>query len=617
MALSANSQIPSGISVETYGAQCGGTLDASAAFVAAGNAALQAGPQSGQTNVIVPGCVFLLGSSGDVTLPGVSYIGDYSAYSYSSNFSTAPYTLLLNPSSTIDLSSGGSLVGLKIYPAGMGQQGSTLRAALNQIAGFTGTAITIPSGQRDITIDHVMVNGFNTGIYHASVADRIHYSYVAGDDNTLLNIQGCNDTCSAFQLEAWDFMAPPYAPLARQSQFTAISSFSNSGGLVKVTLSSTPADPIQTGDIVVIGNTTPGYQFPNGRWTATFVSNTSFILQGSAYASASVTGEIAYLTSSIRKQPAFQFANTGMIMTALTEYGHDIGILYGPNTMGMQCMGCWLDGDTDNGTYADQTPIGVVNGATPGNPPVTAQQNAFVGGKILDKAISIYNNSNTARPLMVSNSMIGTTGCFAEGGSFTGAPIQDAAGSILMSNSDLEGCSGNTLYTVAIMDGASSVHFSNVRSEGGTTYFQTAATDCPKFTKNDQVLCPWTPVLAGMTTAGIWTPTISVGTYSLIGTQIVVWGHIGGNLSGATGLVGITGLPYSQHNTNNDNAACTFSRASRITLTTGYTSLTGEVEYNQNHVGVHQLGSNQPAQSLSTSALGSSVELEFSCTYRI
>lgn len=523
--------------VENYGAKCNGSTDDSAAFINAGNAALASVPKG---IVLVPGAVCNIATTGNVTLPGVTYKGDISAYGYNTNFATAPYTLLINPSYTVSLSSGGALVGVRVYPQSMGQQASTLRGAITQIATFAGTAVTVPANQYDITIDHVMINGFAKAISHNS-SDRVHYSYVSGDDTTFFDMNGCGDTCTAYQMEAWPFMASPYA-INPQSQTTAISSFSSAGGLVKVTFASPPAIPIVTGDSVVIGNTTPAYQFPNGRWTVTAIDTTHFTLNGSTYSGASATNEIVYLAASMRTGPAFHIQNADIEMVALTDYGHDISYWYDTGVDGINCIACWSDGDTYDGTLADPNPIGVLNGGKPAASAVLTQHTAFNGGHIYSKAYAIYNNSSSGRPMLVTNvAPIQDTGSYAN---LNGGGVYVASGSVFVSNSSFEGASTGNIFYVA--DNATQLSLSNIKTEGGIAAFQTSSTDCQKYSLDGVVNCPWTPIITiGNSSTGI-TYSRQLGNYQIVGSVVTAnFCNIMTSIGGLTGNVQLTNFPVT------------------------------------------------------------------------
>ena len=591
----------------SYGAVCNGTTDDGAAFIAAGNAALAHGGY-----VQVPAAVCAVGTTGNVTLPGVEYRGAVSSYGYNSNYATAPYTLLLNPFYTINLSTGAALVGLKVYPQGLGQQASALRGAITAAEGFSGTALTI-SGVTDVKLAYVDINGFNLGINHYN-SDRVHYDHVEGDDTNFRLINGCGDTCTDAQVEAWSFLASPYALNGSNSsnnpqfQSATISSFSNSGGLVEVALSAVPATPIVTGDTVIIGNTSATYEFPNGRWTVTAIDSQHFTLNGSTYASASATNEFAYITATMRKGYAFEFENTGVVSVALTDYGHDYSLIYGTGTAGMQCTGCWLDGDWINGSFADPVPVGLVYGATPGAGAVSAVQGAFYGGKIYDKGYSIYANAAGGSPLVVSNvNPLGSTGKSAN---VTGAEIAVVTGSVYLSNSYIPSATAGGWFA-AVYDTATSLYMYNSFASSGAIYYQ-SATDCPKFTNNGEVLCPWTPTLIGSSGGLMGT---GVGSYTKIQDQVTAtFTLIASSLGTASGNVEIGGLPVASSSTASVYGNCQMSYSSVAGLASGTSGVTGYISPGGSTAWLNSQ-SNTTSAGITPAEFGSSGEIVGTCFY--
>ncbi|HVH73451.1 MAG TPA: hypothetical protein VM755_00905 [Stellaceae bacterium] len=558
----------------------------------------------------------------DITAdPGVTIRGSVASAGWVANNATAPYTLLLDPRHTIKLGSHSALFGLRIARQGIGAP-TDLREALTEVARFAGTALTL-SGIRDVTLDYVTINGFATAISQKR-SDRVHYDHVMGDDTNFLALDGCGDTCTAYQMEAWDFVTGPYN-ISPQQEAPAIRAFGGSRGEIEVALSRPPRYPFQTGDTIIIGNTTHTYQPPNGRYTITRIDDTHFMLNGSSYSGHyPAMHEVAFLGVGLRKGTAFSFQHTGMILTALTDYGHDVSLHYGAGTGGMQCVGCWLDGDNGAGTNGDPVPIGIVNGALPGKKPVPAQQNKFIGGGIYDKAISIYNNSSTNRPLLVTNvSPLTIVGCAANA---LGAGVAVASGGVLVSNSDFEGnsdCLGR--HPFAVYNGASLLRLDGVRVEGrGAPYYQTESRDCPKFVRNNEIRCSWVPRLQGAASPGVETRAsgFPVGHYTEAGDRITLWGHIKDiALRGATGPVVITGLPGTGAATHIDGI-CSISGAAGVALSPGRTVLSAVIDSPHDRITLNQLRFGLSASPiplpadpahLAAAAGSGAIELEFVC----
>ncbi len=463
------SVLPSGVPLT-----CGGVDD-----TAALNAAISAASSS--TGIVsIPPTVCAI--NGNISITGVSLVGNNASYGYFANQGTAPYTLLLNSSSTINMGSNSRMQGVRVIRQGVTQPNS-LRSSITAANAFAGTAITI-TNTVETALDHVTIIGFQYAI--KASGDRLSLNYVTGDNTNGIQQTECGDSCSADHIEFWPYLAAPYS-VSPQFQTSTVSNVTNSGGLFEITLSGAPATPIVTGDIVVIG-LAGGFAAgvaPNGRWIVTAIDTTHFTLNGSTFAGGYTTGGTAYLTSTRRTGKAIEVIGTGSLwVTSFIEYGYDTSWHIGATAYGNRCNGCWFDGDLANDP--DPVPIGVLLDGTPAD---TTMNGSWIG----DKAISIKNNITGAigNSLSVTNTTIGATGVAA---GVVGSGLQAFGGqtSIGAGSQFRDVCAAPTNQYAYIADGVGSVVFYGLLEAGEaacfplTPQFQSSV-GCPKFTRDGVV----------------------------------------------------------------------------------------------------------------------------------
>lgn len=128
----------------------------------------------------------------------------------------------------------------------------------------------------------------------------------------------------------------------------------------------------------------------------------------------------------------------------------------------------------------------------------------------------------------------------------------------------------------------------------------------------------WTPVLAGASVAGAHGYSVQAGHYLRLGR--LVWVSCQVNLSSKdpamTGEVRIAGLPFVARNSAGNFAAATFRNWTAITLTSGYTGLTGALDLGTSYIRLMQVGSNQVSALVDSASIGA-VSMIANVTYQV
>jgi hypothetical protein len=127
----------------------------------------------------------------------------------------------------------------------------------------------------------------------------------------------------------------------------------------------------------------------------------------------------------------------------------------------------------------------------------------------------------------------------------------------------------------------------------------------------------WTPALAGSGGSGTPAYTSQIGDYWFDGTKVTVTFNITytGALSGFSGSMTVGGLPFAATSATGHGGVCNVNYYSAITLTSGYTQLSGVVPPTSTSLQFIQGGSNQSATNVPTSGFGSGGTVSGSCTY--
>ena len=380
----------------------------------------------------------------------MALVGDNNSYGYKTAQASSPYTLLQNPSHTINMGANGAVRGVRIVRQGLTVP-STLRTSINATAAFSGTAITQTGN--DIELDHVTVLGF--GLALNLNGDRSKINWLTGDNTAGIYMSNCGDTCIAANVEFWPYINSPYN-VTPQNETSNISAVTNSGGLFEVTLSAIPTTPIVTGDTIVVGGV-GGFSAgggPNGRWKVTAIDTQHFTLNSSTYASGYTSAGTAFLTGDRRTGKGIEVVGTGsLFIHNYTEYGNDVSWHVGGSAYGNRCYECWFDGDLDNGY--DPTPVGaLVDGS--------AQDTTMSGSFVSSKAISLKTNisSSPHSQFTIVNSAIGATGVNA---GIAGSGLQaDAGETVVVGSIFRDSSTAPTNPFAYVTDGATRVMFAGV-----------------------------------------------------------------------------------------------------------------------------------------------------------
>lgn len=224
------------------------------------------------------------------------------------DFSQTPCTIRLNPAYTIMRGAQSVVEGINVVNKSYVAP-TSLRQAVNLVAGFSGTAFT--DAGSDAWIRKSTVLGFsNCAVDNGQQRDQIEHFW--GDcTNGLYNSQS-HDISRYSHAEMWPFTTVHTSWVGNGNY--AIKGLANNGaGLVRVTWAApagpnAPAavEPPVTGDTVFIttssdqaagtyGTEAQGVPYTlHGKWTITVVDGAHFDLQGSVYpAAANVAGTIA------------------------------------------------------------------------------------------------------------------------------------------------------------------------------------------------------------------------------------------------------------------------------------------------------------------------------------
>jgi hypothetical protein len=590
--------------VRWFGIGSDGKTDYTDAF----GKALRALSAAGGGTLALQPAVYRVGSSADLDLSGIANVtlsGGLTAPGVA-DIPTAPFTLLLAPSHTIRLGSNDALSGLRVARQGLAMA-KTLRQGLVEIAHFAGTAITLDN-VHDVRLSDLAINGFDRAVFVKSNAGRLYVSHVIGDDTNFLVDNGCDDTCTFTDLETW-----PFAMTDVRDGFEVmkIAGLRDAGGLIEVTLAAPPPTQLESGDSVVVGQVN-GLTAANGRWRVTVVDPTHFRLDGSHFAGTYGGGGEAYVGVATRTGAAFAFTGTnGNLMRNLTDYGHDIKLLYGDGTAGMSCVNCWLDGDSEDARWMDPVPVGILY---TGN----AQGGSFIGGEIIDAGVAIRVETSSNSDLLVDGAEIGVTGCLA---GVKGAGVQVARGSIQISGSHFGGgnlCAWDGPRTspyLYVADGATRLTTTNVTVDNGSVVYQDEARDCPKYAHDGIVACAWSPRLAASRAGTVATPSPPTGSYTITGgTEVRASFDIeNAALRGGAGDIVIDGLPIPPA----EGGSCLISRVGGLALDRDYVGAAAEIAPGRTAVTLTELATNgaEPLALRTTNVKGA-VSLRGVCFYR-
>lgn len=180
-------------------------------------------------DLVVPQCV-------KITSPQTPSVS-----AYQSNWGVAKYAIYVPSSYTIRLS--GTLENVFVLQSGIFSATSTLRNLVNQVAAFSGNAITISAD--DAVARNVAIGGFGTCITSTGYA-RLVLDHVFGDCLNGIYLDNSHDTAKFTSLELWPFTVQGHAYTSLSLPISAAAN--NGSGKYRVTVSSTSS--LVTGDVI-------------------------------------------------------------------------------------------------------------------------------------------------------------------------------------------------------------------------------------------------------------------------------------------------------------------------------------------------------------------------------
>ncbi|MFC0385077.1 glycosyl hydrolase family 28-related protein [Muricoccus vinaceus] len=331
--------------VRDFGAEGNGTTDDAAAIQAALNAASAAGG-----GVVMFGPRRYLVDSADIVIPAnVTLRGstDPGGWRVNNDYTALPYCVLLNPLRTIRLRRNACLEGVAVLRKGLVAP-ATLRDALDGVAAFSGTAISIGDGTTgssatnatDAAVRGLLIIGFNWGI-HSNGASRTRILDVIGDCTNGLYLGKSYDIAHSERIN-WHPLHTTGRSFSSAS-FTVSGCANNGAGLVRLTLSA--AHELRAGDVVVVGGV-GGVGAANGRFTVAAVPGaTTLDLSGSVFSGAYTSGGTVNPMPNHRRGKGFHIYDADMPnFVNCFDFGHDISWHLDDLTHSAQFVNCGLDG---------------------------------------------------------------------------------------------------------------------------------------------------------------------------------------------------------------------------------------------------------------------------------
>jgi hypothetical protein len=296
------------VSVKDFGAVGDGVTDDTAAVQAALNAAAVTG---GVTVRLVKGERYLIDSAdliipvrcgidGGIALGGQVFDNPVNAGDYSQ----LPTCLVINPTYTIKIQDSAFLRGCNIARKGITNSSTSVRAGLDNVRAYAGTAITTDGN--DSTIEDLFIIGFNYA-YYADENQRLHVFNMQADCTNIFFFEAIHDVSRVVNCHFWNFMTgnQPYGnPTQTVSSFAAAPS-----GAIRVV--TTAAHPYTTGDYVNLSTSlgTSANFTANKRWLITVVNSTTFDLDDSVYATATFSPGTTFV------YPTQLFSRQGYVAT--------------------------------------------------------------------------------------------------------------------------------------------------------------------------------------------------------------------------------------------------------------------------------------------------------------
>lgn len=410
--------------VRDFGAVGNGTTDDVVAIQAAINAASAAGG-----GIVLLGARRYLIAAADLDVrPGVTLMGGASGgQREAANYGSVPFALILSAARTVRLRRGSRLEGLAILRSGLTTP-TTMREALNAVAAFAGTAVTIGDGTgagggngADARIERLLILGFDRAIVSDFNA-RVQIRDVLGDNRNGIVLARAYDIARLHGVHFWPFVTGNLTAISLVSNvITAVAN--NGSGLVRITTGT--AHGLLTGDLVNI-TAVGGVAAANGRFTVTLINANVVDLQASAFSGAYTTGGLLHVWNNRRTGTAFRLTDSDVCeFVDCFAYGYDIGFDLGTGSQATQIVNSSVDNNT---TVADPATIGLRIG---GN----AFRTKWIGG-------FISSMGTTVRVESTSNDQHHMVGAVVNGGAVR--TVDMVSGALTIEASDLT--SGPSLF---------------------------------------------------------------------------------------------------------------------------------------------------------------------------
>lgn len=342
------------------------------------------------------------------------------------NFSTVNHAIILSPAYTIRVRRNAGIEGIAVLREGLTQP-ATLRQALDAVAAFAGTAITLGDGGSgnsagngaDSLLTRLLILGFNRGI-HSDGNARVRVQDVLGDCTNGLYLGRSFDVSRISEVN-WH----PLVTTSRSWSNTRllVAGVANNGaGRFRVTTAT--AHGLANGDLVNLAEVrSSGAPTLYGRWPVTVVDATRIDLDGSTYAAGWTSGGAVYVNANRRLGTGFTVNDCDMAtFENCFEYGHDIGFDVQDAVHSCSFFNIGVDGWVD---MADPATTGIrISG--------TALRTKWVGGFLSSKGCSVQvNTTGTEQHEVIGVNVTGGARRVAEvlggqlsfiGCDFTGAP---------------------------------------------------------------------------------------------------------------------------------------------------------------------------------------------------
>ena len=341
------------------------------------------------------------GISGQMALGGQEFVYG----TEKGNYSDLPNCLVINSAYTINLEDSSFIRGITISRKGITDSSTSVRAGLDNVRAYSGTAITIIGN--DTTIQDLFIIGFNQA-YYSNILQRNHIFNIQGDNNNQFYFNGVHDTAKVQNCQFWPYMTGNQSYGVPQYQISSVTN--NGSGLVRIT--TTTPNPLITGDLVNITDTnatSANYNLCH-RWTITVINSTTFDLQGSVYSTTTKPAGTIYAIPSLlwaRVGFCYQIYGASQVnVINCASFGYDKGVYIADSSDGSPAWVNFTSVGFDNYLLA-RDPNTVAIGIGSGSIATGSFGNVFQGCWVSSYALNLQCNSTRND---VASSIF--TGCF-------------------------------------------------------------------------------------------------------------------------------------------------------------------------------------------------------------